>query len=1686
MKDQDVLEKNVSSLLETGGDPPRISDAARARIRAELVTKFGAEQHVSLRRPLGFALIGVVAAAALALVFFHKAPRAPLAAADGTLADGSTYVAAPGARVTVVGPRHVRVEGRAVLDVVPGKGTFTVDTARGTIEVLGTRFYVDGEAERTVAAVVRGEVKLASDLGQVLLHAGEQGIAQRGRAPVREPAPRLSQLTAWSHEMHPGAGAHHGTLFARDPGLRSHPPWGHEFPLPIAKLGVDVVVQDRVARVALDQTFHNPSPEELEGVYRFAIPSDAALQRLAMYVDGKLEESAVVERMAARRIYEELVYRRVDPALLEWAGTGRLSLRVYPLHGNQDKRVVLAYTQSLPELYDDWTLTVPLPETDQPVGELAATVRVAGCAQCELSSTSHAITVEKQGDDAIVHVVQKGEKLADSLVLRVRDKRHAPVVASHVDGGDRYWMVRAPVELDRTPRTYKPRTWVILDDVSASRTRGELRAQQDVIDAFVHELDENDKLAVVAFDVEARTKLQPTRVLDVDRTKLREALKDEGGVGATDFAVGLDAALQLASSASGDTSIVYIGDGVITAGPRELDTLRAKMIGKAQFVGVGVGDSPDTQTLSALAGATAGYTTTIDLADDLAWRTFDLVAALHTPRVTDVSARLVDASDKLVPATVYLASPQLADGEELDLVAKLAGAGTPAAVELDGMADGVAWHRRVELAQAPHDGGYLPRLWAQRHIAARLLAKHEPAPPGMTREERDEQIRKEVVALGKRYFLLSRHTSLLVLENDAMYAQYGVTKGSGETWAPYALPTAIPVTTTAQIAAPPADGELVRAPLPVFYDANAYAYRWQRGGFDDHDLETGVGDGGFAQPMSRLEAIEHARDAGILGNIEKQQPVTASQTGYGTTGIEQQVDTLNGKSADDPFGDHLQLDEGKMGYLAYDRRAAFGARLSLARYIVPTDTIFDDVTAFVPALFPDEADAWRKRLADSATAGNLDAAARAQLERARAALAAGVYRWGDREIAIDGAHRFGWRATTETALTETAAFDGATFTRRYAELGLDVTRTIGDDDVALALAYLPVWIAEPAHYAHYFDVRARGPHEVVLAHGTRVAFVLAFDDADHLIAIHDGDGGELVSVTWHGNTPTAARVRGEAVRVGFAVEAIADAAAWAHGGSHAGVAIELPLHQAAGWQERADRLVVGTPEWRHAERQRMASLAATQDLAALFAAYEQLRAHGGVELGDLALASGALSTGCTTDQFAAATAPLSHELLARYIAAGRAYADTQQAGKLAPETRDGGIGALWSLRLVAGEIAVHRGKAAVDALGDVPASAPELRAIGASAMATQYDLAPSDLARAWDLAAVGSYANTARAQAALVLMGRGDFEACADEIARLADHLDLAAPPARFDNALYAFQQSRRGEAGWQIVWAAWRDRVLAGDSYAHVIALVPLAAQRPDDVTALLARAAQLAGDDTRRVAEIARLAIAHGQSAWAQRVVEPLLKRTPSRELYQIDGQLELAQGNTAAALASLEAAQDVAGDGQVALPELRAELAQILGLARQLALSSTGAERDRALEHAKTWAKRWRAIDPGNNAIDQTLGQLLLAVGDRAGAWRALSSTIERDPWSGAGYTIVAEAFEHEGKVADALPFWHQAVIIDQTNPTPRLREAQALIALGRTAEGDAELKDIANRKWHDAWSNVVYQAQELLAREKKPSR
>ena len=78
------------------------------------------------------------------------------AAETMTLADGSTAELGPGGKLTVLGPRKVRVEGAVLLDVAPGQGQFQVVTGAGELSVLGTRFLVEAIGATTTTSVLRG------------------------------------------------------------------------------------------------------------------------------------------------------------------------------------------------------------------------------------------------------------------------------------------------------------------------------------------------------------------------------------------------------------------------------------------------------------------------------------------------------------------------------------------------------------------------------------------------------------------------------------------------------------------------------------------------------------------------------------------------------------------------------------------------------------------------------------------------------------------------------------------------------------------------------------------------------------------------------------------------------------------------------------------------------------------------------------------------------------------------------------------------------------------------------------------------------------------------------------------------------------------------------------------------------------------------------------------------------------------------------------------------------------------------------------------------------------------------------------------------------------------------------------------------------------------------------------------
>jgi len=131
-------------------------------------------------------------------------------------------------------------------------------------------------------------------------------------------------------------------------------------PIAVQSHRVTVTVTDGLARTTLRQVFVNPHPRALEAVYLFPLPRDAALIDLAMEVGGQRLEGLLAERKQARRVYDQIVRQRRDPALVEQVGRGAFRLSVFPLLPKVETVVELTWIQHIPLSQGVFRYTYPL------------------------------------------------------------------------------------------------------------------------------------------------------------------------------------------------------------------------------------------------------------------------------------------------------------------------------------------------------------------------------------------------------------------------------------------------------------------------------------------------------------------------------------------------------------------------------------------------------------------------------------------------------------------------------------------------------------------------------------------------------------------------------------------------------------------------------------------------------------------------------------------------------------------------------------------------------------------------------------------------------------------------------------------------------------------------------------------------------------------------------------------------------------------------------------------------------------------------------------------------------------------------------------------------------------------------------------------------------------------------------
>ncbi|MCS7303898.1 MAG: VIT domain-containing protein [Thermoguttaceae bacterium] len=546
----------------------------------------------------------------------------------------------------------------------------------------------------------------------------------------------------------------------------------------IKELSVNAKITDQVASVQVTQSFVNTGSRQLEVSFIFPLPYDGAVDQLTLMVDGKEYPAKLMKAEEARRLYEDIVRKNKDPALLEWIGTGLFKTSVFPVPPGAERKVILRYNQLCRKFEGLTDFLFPLSTakyTADPVDEISFRISIESQDDIKnVYSPTHPVDI-KRPDDKHATVTWKAEKQIPTSDFRLFYDVGKGTVSTRLisyrpsDKDDGYFLLLASPKIEQTGERPK-KTVIFVVDRSGSMSGKKIEQARNAAKFILNNLREGDTFNIIAYDstVEAfRPELQ--RYNEETRRAAQGFIEGLYAGGSTNIDGALKAALAQLTDSSRPSYVIFLTDGLPTAG----ETNEMKIVAnakennkvRARIFAFGVGYDVNARLLDRLVTENFGQSEYVRPEQDLEDAVSRFYRRIESPVMTDVKIEItVDTAKPEDGPIVNRVYPKgiidLFAGQQLVLVGRYKKPGAAKVVVQGKVGDQT---QKLDfpanlVEKSPDESlGFVEKLWAIRRIGEIL--------DELDLKGKNEELIKELVELATRHGVVTPYTSFLADEN---------------------------------------------------------------------------------------------------------------------------------------------------------------------------------------------------------------------------------------------------------------------------------------------------------------------------------------------------------------------------------------------------------------------------------------------------------------------------------------------------------------------------------------------------------------------------------------------------------------------------------------------------------------------------------------------------------------------------------------------------------------------------------------------------------------------------------------------------------------------------------------------------------------------------------------------------------
>ena len=569
---------------------------------------------------------------------------------------------------------------------------------------------------------------------------------------------------------------------------------------------VSVVIEDGYAITTVEQVFHNPHSRDLEAQYSFPLPEHASLAELTLWIDGKPVTGEVLERKAARKLYQEEKAAGRDAGITEKDSYKTFETRVSPVRAGQDTRIRLVYLQPAHIDTGIGRYLYPLEEggvDEQKLAFWTANEKVTGNFSFDLKVRSaypvEAVRMPNQPQAQIqqlpdgdwqIHLqsakatqnpeegsqqsntaAQPAFVLDKDLIVYWRHKSGLPgsvdLVAHKPEGSKRGTFMLVVTPGDDLQLITEGRDWVFVLDISGSM-QGKYATLADAVQRSLKQMRAEDRFRIVLFN-SASQELTPGFV-KVSPESIREysnkvaAISPNSG---TNLYAGLQKGLN-ALDADRTTALILVTDGVANVGQTQqkqfIDLIKQKDVRLFTLV---MGNSANRPLLKVMTKASNGFAVSLSNTDDVVGQLLSATSkathqALHGVTLSIKGIKTADLTPKVIGS--------LYQGQQLVVFGHYWGEGR-AEVALSGKISGNAksYQTAFDFPSVATENPELERLWAYASIEDMMESIDDFG------EKPD--LKQAIIDLGVEYGLVTDYTAMVVVSDD-VFQQKGIKRSN--------------------------------------------------------------------------------------------------------------------------------------------------------------------------------------------------------------------------------------------------------------------------------------------------------------------------------------------------------------------------------------------------------------------------------------------------------------------------------------------------------------------------------------------------------------------------------------------------------------------------------------------------------------------------------------------------------------------------------------------------------------------------------------------------------------------------------------------------------------------------------------------------------------------------------------------